>query len=100
MTLGALRNGVVEVGNGLQDNAELGDEGLNQKGIGGDNPLIGSEWGGTLDGLDALVDDIAVAHVMDTEEALQGRAARESGGFEGRPLGEEVTEQQGVFVLK
>jgi hypothetical protein len=28
MPLGTLRHGVVEVGNGLQDNAELGDEGL------------------------------------------------------------------------
>jgi hypothetical protein len=32
--LGALRNGVVEVCNGLQDNAERGDEGLNPEGIG------------------------------------------------------------------
>ena len=46
------------------------------------------------------VDDVAIAHMMGAEEALQGRAARELGGFEGRPLGEKVAEEQGVFVLK
>jgi hypothetical protein len=45
MALGTLRHGMVEVRNGLQDNSELGDEGLNQEGIGGDNPLIcGQRW--------------------------------------------------------
>jgi len=34
------------------------------------------------------------------EEVCQGRAACELGRFEGRPLGEKVAEQQGVFVLK
>ena len=74
MALGTLRNDVVEVCNGLQDNSELGDEGLPQEGLGDANPLIGSQWCGTLDGLDALVEDVTVAHVMGAEEALQGRA--------------------------
>jgi hypothetical protein len=30
----------------------------------------------------------------------RGGAARKLGGFEGRPLGEEVAEQQSIFVLK
>jgi hypothetical protein len=70
--LGTLRNGVVEVCNGLQDNSELGDEGLNQEGIGGNNPLIGGQRCGTLDGLEALGDDVVVTHVMGAEEALPG----------------------------
>jgi hypothetical protein len=70
MALGALRNGMVEVCNGLQDDPELGDEGLNQEGMGGDNTLIGGQRGGTLDGLDALVDDVDIAYMMDAEEAL------------------------------
>jgi hypothetical protein len=99
MTLGTLRQGVVEVGKGWQDHAELGDEGLPQKGIGGDPPLIGGEWGGPREGLEAWVDDVTVAHVMGTEAARQGGAARALGGFAGGPGGEEITEPQGVFVL-
>ena len=37
MALGALRDGGVEVGDGLQGDTELGDEGLHQQGIGGDD---------------------------------------------------------------
>ena len=48
MVLGTLRNGLVEVWNGLQDHAELGHEGLHQEGIGDDNPLIGSQRGALL----------------------------------------------------
>ena len=70
MALGALRHGLVDVGNGLQDAPELGDEGLNQEGIGGDNTLIGGQRGGTPDGLDALVDDVDIAYMMGAEEAL------------------------------
>ncbi len=100
MALGTLRDGVVEVGNRLEDAPKLGDEGLDQEGMGGDNPLIGRQRGGALDGLDACVDDVDVAHVMGAEEALQRGATRELGGFEGRPLGEEVAEEYGVLVLK
>ncbi len=35
MVLGALRHGLVEVGNGLQRDAELGDEGVHQENLGG-----------------------------------------------------------------
>jgi hypothetical protein len=56
--------------------------------------------GGALDGLDALVDDVGVAHMMGAEEALEGGAARQLGGFEGRPLGEEIAEDGGVFVVE
>ena len=76
------------------------DKGLNQERSGGDDTLIGGQGCGALDGLDALVDDVDVAHMMGAEEALEGGAARELDGFEGRPLGEEVAEDGGVFVVK
>lgn len=38
MALGTLCNGVVEVGHGLEDHAELGNEGPPQEGIGDDHP--------------------------------------------------------------
>jgi hypothetical protein len=99
--LGTLRHGVVEVCHGVQGHSELGDEGLNQEGMrDGRYTLSGGQRCGTLAGLDARVDDVAVAHVMGAEEALQGRAARELGSFQGWPWGEKGAEQQGVFVLK
>ena len=36
MTLGVVRASVVDVGKGLQGDAELGHEGLHQEGVGGD----------------------------------------------------------------
>ena len=100
MALGALCNGLVELRDRLQSHAELGDEGLDQEGIGGDDALIGSQRGGALDGVEALVDNISVAHVMVAEEALQGGASRQLHGLEGRPLGEEGAEDGGVFVVE
>ena len=100
MGLGALRDGGVEVGNGLQGDAELGDEGLHQEGIGGDDAVIGGQRYGALDGLDAGGDDVGRAHVVGTEEALQGGAARELRGFEGRPAAEEVAKDRRIFLLK
>ena len=100
MALGALGNGFVEGVDGLQGDAELADKGLNQESRGRDDPRIGGQGCGTLDGLDALVNDVGVAHMMGVEEALEGRAARQLNGFEGRPLGEEVAEDGGVFVVK
>ena len=68
--------------------------------MGAMTPRIGGQGCGTLDGLDALVNDVGVAHLMGVEEAREGRAARELNGFEGRPLGEEVAEDGGVFVVE
>ncbi len=53
MGLGALRDGFIEVGNGLQGDAELGHEGVHQEGIGGDDAFIRGQRDGALDGLDA-----------------------------------------------
>lgn len=99
MALGALREGVVEVCDRVQDAPELGDEGLDQQGRGGDHARIGGQRCGALDGLDTRGDDVDVAHVMGAEEALQGGAAREWGGFEGRPWREELAEARGIFVV-
>jgi hypothetical protein len=99
MALGAWRHGLVEVGNRVQEDPELGDESLDHEGMGGDHALIGRQWRRALDGLAARVDDVGVAHVMGAEEALEGGTARQLGGFQGWPWGKEVTEEGGVFIL-
>ena len=100
MALGVLRNSTVEGRDRVQGRAELADEGLDQEGIGDDDALIGGQRRGALDGLDALIDDVGVAHVVRPEKALQGSAARELCGLEGWPLGENIAEDGRVFVVK
>ena len=100
MVLGALRNSCIEVGNGLQRDAELGNEGLHQEHIGGDDTVIGGERHGTLDGLEAGIDDVNRAHVVSPEEPFQGGAARKLRGFEGGPAAEEVTKDRRIFFGK
>jgi hypothetical protein len=100
MALGALRDGMVEVCDRLQDAPELGDESLHHEGMRGDDALSSRQWSRALDGLDARVDDVSIAHVVGAEAALQGGAAGQLGSFEGGPWGEEVTEERGVFVVK
>jgi hypothetical protein len=46
MALRALRDGGVEIGDGLQGDPELSDEGLNQERIGRDDAVIGGEGDG------------------------------------------------------
>ena len=93
MVLGALRNGGVEVGNGVQGDAELGDQGLHQEGIGGDDAVIRGQRHSALDGLNAGRDDVGRAHVVGPEKAFQGGATCELRGFEGRPATEEVAQR-------
>ena len=93
MALGALRNGLVAVGKRMQEAPELGDERLDQERMRGHNTRIGRQWYRALDGLDARVDDVRVAHVLGAEKALAGSAARQLGGFQGGPWGEAVTEE-------
>src|SRR5712691_3970950 len=50
--------------------------------------------------LDAGVDDVNRAHVVDPEEPFQGGAARELRGFEGRPAAEEVAKDRRIFLGK
>jgi hypothetical protein len=100
MLLGAVRKGVVEVGNGMQEGSELGNERLDEERMRGDNACIGREGRRVLDGLDALINNVGIAYMMGVEEALQSSAARQLSGFEGGPLGEKITEERGVFVVK
>src|SRR5438128_11133247 len=100
MVLGALWDGFVEVGNGLQGDPELGDEGVHEEDIGGDDAVIGGQRSGALDGLDAGGDHVGRTYVVGTEEAFQGSATRELGGFEGRPAAQEVTKDRRIFLLK
>jgi hypothetical protein len=66
----------------------------------GDNALIGRQRRRALDGVEALINNVGIAHMMGVEETLQSSAARQLSGFEGWPLGEKVTEERGVFVVK
>src|SRR5215467_5634502 len=100
MVLGALRNRGIEVGNGLQRDAELGNERLPQEHIGGDDTVIGGERPGTLARLEASIDDVNTAHVVSPEEPFQSGAARKLRGFESGPAAEEVTKDRGIFVRK
>ncbi len=100
MALGAWCHGCVDGVDGLPGDAELADQGLNQESRGGDAPRSGGQGCGTLDGVEALVNDVDVAHMRGVEEALAGRAARELNGVEGRPWGEDVAEDGGVFVVE
>src|SRR5262245_14423446 len=100
MALGALCYRLVECFDCVQGRTALGDESMSLGGMGRATPFIGGQRGATLDGVDALVDDFRVAYVMVAEEALQGGASRQLHGLQGRPLGEKVAEDGGVFVLE
>ena len=100
MVLGALRNSGIAVGKGLQRDAELGNESLHQENIGGDDTVIGGERPGTLDSLEAGIDDVNRAHMVSPEEPFQRRAARKLRGFESWPAAEEVTKDHCIFVGK
>jgi hypothetical protein len=97
MALGVWRNGMVESVDGLPGDTELADKSLNQEDSGGDDALIAGQWGGALEGLDALGDAVGIAYMRGAAEGLEGGAARQRGGFEGRPWGEEVAADGGVF---
>jgi hypothetical protein len=100
MALGPLGHGVVASLDRVQGQAKLGDEGLDQDSMGGDDALIDGQWGSALDGLDACVDDGGIAHVVVAEEALQGGAPRQLHGLESRSLGEEVAKDGRIFLVK
>jgi hypothetical protein len=100
MVLGALRDGLVEVGNGLQGDAELGDEGVHEEGVGGNDTCIGGQRHSALDGLDAGRDDVGRADVVGPEKALKSGAPRELRRFERRPVAQDVAKDRRIFLLK
>jgi hypothetical protein len=98
--LGPLRAGGVEVGDGLQGDAELGHQGLDHQGMGGDDALIGGSRCGRLESVAALGDDGFRAYGGSAEKGLKRGAAREVGRFEGGPATQKGTEKVGIFLLK
>jgi hypothetical protein len=100
MALSTLDDDAVEVSNPLQGDPELGDEGVHEEDIGGDDTVIGRQRSGALDGLDAGSNQVSRAHVVGTEEAFQSGAACELGRFEGGPAAEEVAKDRGIFLGK
>jgi hypothetical protein len=100
MALGPLRDGRVEVRDGLQGDPKLGHQYSNQQGIGSDDSLSGGQRRGALDGLDTLRDDVCRAPVVGTAEGLKRGAPRALGGFQGRPAAQKVTDKEGILVLK
>jgi hypothetical protein len=100
MAVGALRDGVVEGLERVQGRTQLGDKSLDEECMGCNDTFIGGQWCSALDGMDALVDDVGVAHVMVVEEALQGGTTGELHGFEGGPLSQKVAEDDRVLVVK
>ena len=79
--LGPLRDGEVEISDGLQGDTGLGHKRLDQQGIGGDNARIGGQRRGGLDGVAALGHHVCRAHVVVAEEGLKGGTARALGRF-------------------
>ena len=100
MVLGTLGDGGVKVLDGVQGDTELADEGLDEQGMGGDDARIGGQGHGGLASVDTRVDDGRRAHMVVAEEGFQGGPARELRGFEGGPATENVTKDEGVFLLK
>ena len=100
MAVGPLCAGGIELGDRLQGDTELGNEGLDEEGIGCNDPVIRGERGSRFDGLDTLCDDLWRAHVVVPEAGFKGSTTSKLHGLQGRPATQEVAEDQGVFVLK
>ncbi len=68
--------------------------------MGGEDAVIGGERHGPLDGLEAGVDDVNSAHVVDPEAPFQGGAARAWRGCEGQPAAEDVAQDRRILLGK
>ncbi|MCA1852042.1 MAG: hypothetical protein LC647_06530, partial [Beggiatoa sp.] len=73
---------------------------MNEESMRRDDGDVLGQWGGGFDGLQSLLDDIWVAHIVFPEEGLEGRPTGVLCLFKRRPAAEEVAEHHGVFVLK
>jgi hypothetical protein len=100
MALGVVRASGVDVGNGLQGDAEWGHDGVHQERVGGDNPGIRGQCHRALVGLDARLDDGGRAHGVCTEKVLKGSATRELRRFESWPAAQEVAQDARILLLK
>jgi hypothetical protein len=100
MPLGVVRASVVAVSKGRQGAAELGHEGLQQEGVGGDHPSIRGQGHRALDGLNARLDDVGRASVVCTEAVRKGGTTRALRRFARRPAAPEVTKDARIFLLQ
>ena len=100
MRLGVWCDGGVAVGNGLQSHAALGDEGLHQQGVGGDDAVIGRQGEGTLARLEAGGHAFGSADMRGPAAGLQGGAARAWRRFASGPAAQEVAKTHRFFVRK
>src|SRR5215472_16100166 len=100
MTLRPFGNGMIEALNRFSKNAQLRNQRLRHEGIGHHDPLVGRQRHGALDGYQARMDALLIAHVVLMKEAFQGATPGELGGFEGWPLTEKVTKQPCVLMGK
>jgi hypothetical protein len=100
MVLRAWREGCIAVGNGRHGAPELGDAGVHQQDLGGDDAVSGGQRSGARDGLEAGGDDVGRAHVVGTEAACHSGAACEWHGVAGGPAAEEVAKAHGICRLK
>jgi hypothetical protein len=98
--LSALRHGGVAIGDGVQGDTELGNEGLPQERIGHDDACIGRAGCGGCAGLETLGDDLGIAHVMRPEAGCEGGTASALHRLEGRPATQEVAKERGVLLLQ
>jgi hypothetical protein len=97
---GAGRDGRLDVCDRWQAAPELGDERLHPEDMRGDDALLSRPGRRTLEGLEALIDAVGIAHVVGAAAGLPGEgAACTLGGVEGRPWGEAVTDARGVVVV-
>ena len=80
MVLGMLGHGVVKVGNGLEGDAELSHESLDEQNIGRHDTFIRGQGGSSFESLETLSDHLRRADVMVHEKTSQewhdGRVAR------------------------
>ena len=100
MGVGTRCHGRVDVGNGVQSHAELGDQGLDQEGMRGAHACICGPCPSVLKSRTTGRDDVGRAPVVGTDKALQGGAPGALGGFQGRPAAEEVAKDCRLFVLQ
>jgi hypothetical protein len=97
---GKWRDLQVEAADGLEHGPSRLDEDLDQQPVGADHPGIKGKWGGLEDGLEALLDDVGIAHVVLMEEGCQAGFACLLGLLKRGPAGENVTKDHGVLVLE
>jgi len=97
--LGAVCHGLGAVCKGMQEGPELSDERLDSERMRGDHARIGRPRRRALAGVEACSNHVGRAPMRGVEATLQRSAARQRRGCEGGPVGEQVPEERGGFVV-